>query len=569
MAPKPRPKFRGDDLWDDLVYGVTHDLFEDPVSRAALTAAHYGECDEEIANLIRNPVRRAKTREQLGLDDPFRIPRLGKPELILGQDAKSRSVGISRSWLNAGLLVTGNTGSGKTNLIKFLLLQMAASVEGLWATDLYKRDLRHLRPVLKRAGVDLVILTPRRIRRNILQPEGDVQTHMAVVLDTLQRALDLPPRAVTILRTALHDLYTQFGAFGGVRDAYPTLYDLFEYVRAATKVNAPARLAILDRLGALLISLTPEVAAYRYAWRPNDLAGHRIVFEMCGASEQVKSLLLGDLLFSTLYRRVQGGRSNSTMDLVVVLEDAQRLLSTGSGSSGDLPPIEELAGLIRGMGVSLWAACQSLDGLSRGLRANLATKVMCRLGAAGDYREFGADMGLTAPQLQWARLNSRPGVAITQLAEGPWRQPFIIKTPELKIPPVVNDAEVEESTKALESLRLIPAPEFANWTPYQTVEVTQPKKASEDSEQGQAPTSGETRYLRAVLDHPGRPSSAYASLAKMGVQRAIRIRQSLVEKGYLREHTVATGGRGRNAIVLEPTAATERLFSENAQGGKQ
>ena len=569
MEVGTRPPFGGDDLWDDIVYGVTHDLFENPVSEAALRAVYYGECDAEIGDLIRRPVRRARTREQLGLDDPFRCPRLGKPELVLGRDARRRSVGIRSSWLKAGCLIAGNTGSGKTNLIKLLLPQVAAITRGLWATDLYKRDLRHLRPILAKAGIDLLVLTPRQIRRNILQPEGDPRTHLAVVLDTLQRSLELPPRALTILRAALHHLYTRFGVFDGTRDAYPTLYDLFEYIRAATDANASARLAILDRLGALLVSLTPEVAAYRYAWRPRDLEGRHIVFEMCGASEQVKSLLLGDLLFSTLYSRVQEGRSNAPMDLVVVFEDAQRLLSAGSGSSGELLPIEELAGLIRGMGVSLWATCQSLAGLPRGLLANLATKVMCRLGTAGDYRELGADIGMTAQQLQWARLNTRPGVMITQLAEGPWRHPFVVRTPELKIPTIVSDAEVEASTKALQDLPLTPAPEFADWAPHQTIRASKRPESAPTAEEGETLTSGERRFLQAVHDQPGLPSSAYARLAGMGAQRAIRIRHALVEKGCLREHMVATGGRGRNAIVLEPTGDARRLFNGSAPGGEE
>lgn len=567
MASDLRRSAGRNGLWTDIVYGFQHDVFQDPATQAAVRAVQYGVCDDEIAEMIRAPVRRARAREELGLTEPFRLPRLNEQELILGQNSQRQPVGIRRSWLNAGLLIAGNTGASKTNLIKLLILQIAKFVRGLWCTDLYKRDLRHLRPVLARIGIALIVLTPRSIRRNVLQPDGDPRTHQAVVLDTLQRVLDLPSRALSILRTVLHDLYTTFGVYNGPRDAYPTLFDLFELVRAAPHVNAPARSAILDRLGALLVSLTPKVAAYRYAWRPSDLAERHVVFEMSGASEQVKSLLLSDLLFSTLYNRVQEGRSNAALDLVVVSEDAQRLFSAKASSSGELPPTDEIAGLIRGMGVSLWGACQSLSGLSRGLLPNLATKIMGRLGTASDYRELGADMGMTAQQLQWARLNLRPGVLIAQLAEGQWRHPFVIRTPKLEIPSSVNDAEVEESVKSLAALPLTPASEFMDWQPHQLVEVSRGVKTTKPADTEDVLTSAERRFLQAILEHPGQPSSAYARLAGMGVQRAIRIRKALVEKGYLREHTVATGSRGRNAIVLEPTEAALRILGRNGDSG--
>ncbi len=65
-------------------------------------------------------------------------------------------------------------------------------------------------------------------------------------------------------------------------------------------------------------------------------------------------------------------------------------------------------------------------------------------------------------------------------------------------------------------------------------------------------TPEDRRLLAAVLASPGRNSSEYAKLAKMSGAAAVASRQRLVEAGYLREHHVATGRRGRQAIVLEP-----------------
>ena len=92
----------------------------------------------------------------------------------------------------------------------------------------------------------------------------------------------------------------------------------------------------------------------------------------------------------------------------------------------DVTPGEELAAVVRGTGVGLSMAAQTLSGLPSGLLANLATKVMCRLGSHQDYQSLGADMGMTPEQIQWSKLNLRPGLHIAQFAEGPWRLPFVL-----------------------------------------------------------------------------------------------------------------------------------------------
>ena len=54
-------------------------------------------------------------------------------------------------------------------------------------------------------------------------------------------------------------------------------------------------------------------------------------------------------------------------------------------------------------------------------------------------------------------------------------------------------------------------------------------------------------------------------IAGMGTKRAITLRRSLVEQGLLREHTVATGARGRNAIVLELTGKAQDAFGRDGK----
>jgi hypothetical protein len=276
---------------------------------------------------------------------------------------------------------------------------------------------------------------------------------------------------------------------------------------------------------------------------------------MRGATETVKQMLLGSLLFSVFHREVERGVVNCPMPrLVVAFDDSQRLFDAGTqGGSGELAPMDELAGVIRGTGISLWVLAQSAAGLSRRLVPNLGNKIIGRLGSHEDYASLGADMGLSVDQIDWARLHLQPGQFIGQVTHD-WREPFAFEVPLLEFRESVSDAEAAQSVRALDSLPTVFADEFANWQPHYVVEVSDnppappaPKKPILDE--------AAIRFIKVVLQNPGRPSSAYTRLAGLGAQQAIEIRERLVAAGFLREHRVTTGARGRQAIVLEPMPA--------------
>ena len=371
-----------------------------------------------------------------------------------------------------------------------------------------------------------------------------------MVVGLIARILDLPSRARTIFSQVVHDLYCEFGVYRRKIRLWPTLFDVYERVRRMPGLNPQAREALIDRLGSLLTSLGRR-AAYRLGWDPIDLSRYPIVFEMRGASEQEKTMDLSCCLFSIFQSEVERGIVNGPVNLWMAFEDSQRLFRKNP-QSPEVSPLDELAGVIRGCGKSLCVSCQYMHGLSRDLIPNLATKVMCRLGSHHDYSALGADMSMNREQIDWAARSLRRGMHVVQLAEGAWREPFIVTLPKLNIPPVVTDAEVTESVKALDALPTIPADEFADWEMHPVITVTSKPSANSLSE-------AELRFVQAVVDSPGRKSSDYVELAGIGAQRARSIRRRLVELGYIREHRVAVSPRGRPAIVLEPLEPAKRV----------
>ena len=103
-----------------------------------------------------------------------------------------------------------------------------------------------------------------------------------------------------------------------------------------------------------------------------------------------------------------------------------------------------------------------------------------------------------------------------------------------------NNNTYHRDGEGMEELLRLPvdvADEYRNWS------LEEPDAKSE-----------EFRLLEAVIDDPGKPSSSYLKLAKLGSgSKALETRKRLIKQGYLREYLLSKSGRGRTAIVLEPT----------------
>jgi hypothetical protein len=60
----------------------------------------------------------------------------------------------------------------------------------------------------------------------------------------------------------------------------------------------------------------------------------------------------------------------------------------------------------------------------------------------------------------------------------------------------------------------------------------------------------ELRFLVCVVENPGLPSSAYASLVGTGASSAITVRKQLMARGLIVGRKVATGGRFANLLAV-------------------
>ncbi len=330
-------------------------------------------------------------------------------------------------------------------------------------------------------------------------------------------------------------------------------------------MNAPAREAILDRLGAFLTALTPKVGAYRVGWKPTDLARYSIDFEMRGTSEAVRQILLESALFSVMQHEVERGLANAQINLFIAFEDSQRFFDSQQKTSTDITPMDELAGVIRGSGKGLGVIVQTMQGLSKRLLPNLATKIMGRLGSHDDYARLGADLAMNPSQIEWARRKLKPGMFVVQVSEGDWREPCLISVPLLNMSNIVSDEEAAESVRALDSLPVVPAPEYDKWEPQHIIHAITPttkkeEKGSQD-EDGSTPRNPNAplpmellEYLKSIARKPFLNATQRDEHNGVTASKGNTMRKKLIQQGLVNPISINPGsGRGTSFQLLELT----------------
>jgi hypothetical protein len=557
-------RIQDDNFFERLRWARDHGALNDRLGRSIRRALHADPNDSLTRQLAMGEIRELERLKESGLLPPFKASQLNSGEFVVGMDVHGSEIRVPLRWLCSGLLLIANTGGGKTTLASFWLLQLALLRCAAWIFEPYKIQLRCLLPFFQRAGATLTVLPWQNWRWNLLQcGKRNPNQHLSVVIQLLISVLDLPGRASAILRQGLHELYNTFGVWSGQADGWPTLFHLYEWVRSKTGLNIPARDAILDRLGAFLVSLTPQCGAWTRGWDAEDLAKFSIVFEMRGASESVRRLLPQSILFNTFQARVDTGLFNGSLKLFIMFEDSQKLFDDSHAvSGGEVSALDELAAVVRAAEIAFCPLAQSTVGFSRRLRPNLALKIFGRLGSHEDLATLSADCGLDAEQQAYAQHRLVPGMFVGRVGEGSWTEPFLFSAPQIKLAAGLSDVEVQSS---LSPLRELPAKfddRFAHWQLHPIAEVAKPAESA-------TPLLSETelRFLRVLVSSPGHAVSFYCRTTRLNGKRLVEIRQRLIAQGYIREHAVVLNarGRGRSSIVIEPLAPAIEAVRANPE----
>lgn len=122
---------------------------------------------------------------------------------------------------------------------------------------------------------------------------------------------------------------------------------------------------------------------------------------------------------------------------------------------------------------------------------------------------------------------------------------------------VVTDREADSSIESLKTGNVVPAQEFFGCYDIDKAKTNITKNGSSSNQL----TSAELKLLRTIVEHPMRRSSEYAKLAGISPNTLLKIRPSLIKRGFIRENKLETSSRGRSAILLEPLESAKQLVA--------
>jgi len=389
----------------------------------------------------------------------------------------------------------------------------------------------------------------KNLRINLLDPQcSEPSLYANVCSEFITLSLGLPPVAKLILKICITSLYEKFGLFTNPDAEPPVLSKLIDEIKQFDG-NKAAKEAILIRLQALLVNKR-QIFSIRRGFRVNELAQKIIVWEFDGLETQYQNLFVSYLLSNLFAHRV----ANPSKDLVVVaLDEASRLYSKKAEAANEGPSyIATMTSVIRSMYIALFVWTQTCYDLSNSIIANSGIKIMCRVGSAADYDTFGRAMGLTSQQIQWCKTNLGIDTQVIKMGFG-WMEPFLNKSPNIRIPDNITDMEVRQSVQQL--LDMIPKP--GKPTLLLTKSTTQGTNSKKSNKDNSDLTSDEKSLLNQIRNNPQVPSATiHYKMAGLSTKRATAARQGLLTKSLIKEVALESGKRGAASMFLEVVTNT-------------
>ncbi len=120
----------------------------------------------------------------------------------------------------------------------------------------------------------------------------------------------------------------------------------------------------------------------------------------------------------------------------------------------------------------------------------------------------------------------------------------------------------DEGLEELLSLPVVVADEYRNWSPgeFGAMPLETPNSPfPTDAEPSMK--SEEMRLLEAVVNDPGKPSSSYLKLAKLGSgSKASKARKRLTEQGYIRDTIQGSVVYDLLSVVIIQAACQQRVL---------
>ncbi|GAG51926.1 unnamed protein product, partial [marine sediment metagenome] len=223
-------------------------------------------------------------------------------------------------------LISGMSGSGKSNLVFVLALQL------LKKYPIHFFDIKkEYRSILKYCG-DVLVIRNNKHSRNILEvPESVKPREWLSILSEVVGNVFMGDYIASknVFNKAVDTLYRKKGIYDGGKN-FPTIIDLNAYfytLKMKTKYysqekeHAERWIKYLDPL----ISVHRDIISSPHGYPLDKLLSKNVVHEFDGFSLEHYALFVSDFLARIFYERMSKNLRGRGLDLVIVFDEANRI----------------------------------------------------------------------------------------------------------------------------------------------------------------------------------------------------------------------------------------------------
>ena len=428
--------------------------------------------------------------------------------------------------------LVGRTGSGKSNTGYLLALNLAKN-DMPWLCLDWKQSWRRLRnlPELRDRRVYTIGRDVAPLQINpLIPPSGmDPKNWIKAVIECIMKAYFCGDGVGFLLTTTLDELYHTHGVYDGTVKTYPTLKDVLAKLKtipAAGRVSLWLASAI-RAVHAMCFGAMDSILNSGNSVTMDELLSQPTVLELESLTHADK-LFFSELLLLEIYsHRLQKNERNQLRH-VTIIEEAHHLLSHLSQRAG-MPAsiVEVIFREIREFSEGIVFLDQMPSEISRTALANTYTTIALNLKGKQDVATMSAAMLLQDDQ-PLALGSMEIGKAIVKL-QGRIKEPFMIRVPEMKIPP----APVDDETLRLAMRPLI--------------------RLNENVHEEEPPvllTGAELELLKDIAVAPKSGIVARYTRLHLSGRQGDKVKRSLMDLGYIEETGSLIPGTRRKGLRL-------------------
>ena len=278
-----------------------------------------------------------------------------------------------------------------------------------------------------------MFLSPAKLPVNPLAPPAKVDPwHWIVIFcDVFTRSTDLLMASKSLLQRCVVNLYKKHGIFDGNSNNYPTLIDLYEYVRSL-KFRGNGRQAnyqdsVINRLEAF-IYLNRESYEFVQGVPYEVMQDMSFVLEMRGLTEEVARFEMNIRNYGLFAHRIATSSRNKGLKTLIIADEASWLAPPFQNPNTNRSPLSMIISKARETGIGMCIADQT-NQMDEAVFNNSELIMTARLGNGIDHEKAMKTMRLTEEQTAHI-----PMLSVGQfIVRVPQQYPFLIQTPKVTI----------------------------------------------------------------------------------------------------------------------------------------